>query len=163
MKGSFSMYSPNLICVCVNERHGKDYSGILWHQYQNSPIAFASAIAMIEEMDWLYDQWKFPQRSTQIREFESAGHMAVHEEVMSGMDESRVSHRTGNLGTFIVRVKFRQNATWQGEVVWAERQERKYFRSALELLKLIDGALDEGSGPAGETDGPQAGDEPSGP
>ena len=145
MKGLIAMYSPNLICICVNERRGKDYSGMLWHQYQDGPVPFSTAVTMIEEMDWLYDQWKFPQRSTQIRAFESAGHMAAHEEVMSGMDENRVLHKAGNLGTFIVRVKFRQNATWQGEVVWAEKQERKYFRSALELLKLIDGALDESS------------------
>ena len=38
-------------------------------------------------------------------------------------------------GTFIVNVMFRENATWQGE------KKKQYFRSALELIKMIDGAL----------------------
>ncbi len=143
MSAKTAMHSPNMICVCVNEQHGKDYSGMLWHQYQDEPIPFSTAVGMIEEMDRLYDQWRFPQRSTLVRSFESAAHTAIHEEAMIGMEGSKIADRSGSLGTFIVNVKFRQNATWQGEVVWAEKQERIYFRSALELLKLIDGALGE--------------------
>ena len=57
--------------------------------------------------------------------------------------EQMQTNRPGNTGTFIVRVRCRQNATWQGEVAWAEKEKRQNFRSALELLKMIDGALDE--------------------
>ncbi len=59
-------------------------------------------------------------------------------------DMNELLEHSGDLGTFIINVKYRQNATWQGEIIWAEKNERMYFRSALELLKLIDGALDEG-------------------
>ena len=45
-------------------------------------------------------------------------------------------------GTFVVKILDRQNATWQGTVTWIEEQKTQCFRSALELLKLIDGALD---------------------
>lgn len=31
--------------------------------------------------------------------------------------------------------------TWQGKVTWAEKNRSQYFRSALELLKLMDRAL----------------------
>ncbi|HIT64097.1 MAG TPA: hypothetical protein IAC37_06550 [Candidatus Ventrimonas merdavium] len=54
--------------------------------------------------------------------------------------------QSGELVTFVVHVNYRQNATWQGEVVWADTKQRCRFRSALELLKLIDGALDEAEG-----------------
>lgn len=53
-------------------------------------------------------------------------------------------------GTFIVHVRYRQNATWQGDVIWAEKNERQGFRSALELLKLIDSALDGEEGEEAE-------------
>lgn len=43
-------------------------------------------------------------------------------------------------GTFLVKILYRQNHSWQGEVVWAETNERRYFRSALELIRLIDSA-----------------------
>lgn len=48
-----------------------------------------------------------------------------------------------NTGTFVVKILDRRNATWQGKVTWLEQQKTQCFRSALELLKLIDGALDE--------------------
>lgn len=40
----------------------------------------------------------------------------------------------------------RQNATWQGSVTWVDKKEKQQFRSALELLKLIESALDEEEG-----------------
>ena len=47
----------------------------------------------------------------------------------------------GQKGTFLLNVKYRQNSSWQGSVTWVDEQREQYFRSALELLKLIDGAL----------------------
>ena len=38
----------------------------------------------------------------------------------------------------------RENASWQGKVTWADKGRSQHFRSALELLKLMDQALDEG-------------------
>lgn len=46
-----------------------------------------------------------------------------------------------NVGTFVIKILDRQNATWQGSVSWVEEHREQYFRSTLELLKLIDGAL----------------------
>ncbi len=47
-------------------------------------------------------------------------------------------------GTFIVDIQYQENATWQGKVTWADRKKEQYFRSALELIRMIDGALTEG-------------------
>ena len=46
-----------------------------------------------------------------------------------------------NNQTFIVDVKSRQNGTWQGVVTWVQGQRKQSFRSALELIKLVDSAL----------------------
>ncbi|MCR5468619.1 MAG: hypothetical protein K6F37_06630 [Lachnospiraceae bacterium] len=46
-------------------------------------------------------------------------------------------------GTFVVHVLGTENATWQGNVLWADRDESTNFRSTLELIKLIDGALED--------------------
>ena len=59
------------------------------------------------------------------------------------MDERELRKKKGEEATFIVHVKYRQNATWQGEVIWADKKEKKFFRSALELLKLMDSAMEE--------------------
>ena len=44
-------------------------------------------------------------------------------------------------GTFLVKITNNQNSTWQGSVTWVEEQKVQNFRSALELLKLIDGVI----------------------
>ena len=49
--------------------------------------------------------------------------------------------RSNKVGTFLVKIVNTQNATWQGNVTWIEEQKSRNFRSALELLKLIDGAI----------------------
>ena len=55
----------------------------------------------------------------------------------------------GKKGTFVVHVQYLENSTWQGEIVWTEKNESLKFRSALELLKIMDSALgttDQGEG-----------------
>lgn len=47
-----------------------------------------------------------------------------------------------NEGTFVVKIKYQENATWQGSIQWVDKNVEKPFRSALELIKLIDSAMD---------------------
>ena len=44
-------------------------------------------------------------------------------------------------GTFEISVKFTQNSTWQGQIHWIENNRKQNFRSALEMLKLMDEVL----------------------
>lgn len=54
-----------------------------------------------------------------------------------------MSNRQKKTETFIIKVMDQQNATWQGSVTWVDEQREQSFRSTLELLKLIDGALEK--------------------
>lgn len=47
-----------------------------------------------------------------------------------------------NTGTFIIKILNKQNATWQGSVTWVEEKKTQNFRSALELIKMIDEVMD---------------------
>jgi len=44
--------------------------------------------------------------------------------------------------TFVVKILNRQNSTWQGNITWVEGEKSQNFRSALEMLKLMDEALE---------------------
>ena len=44
-------------------------------------------------------------------------------------------------GTFIVKINHTDNASLQGQVTWADKNITKNFRSTLELIKLMDGAI----------------------
>ncbi len=46
------------------------------------------------------------------------------------------SHRTN----VMVQILDTQHATWQGTVTWIDTGRKEPFRSALELLRLIDSA-----------------------
>ena len=59
------------------------------------------------------------------------------------VNADEIMEKSGELATFVIHIKYRQNSTWQGDIFWTEKQEKRNFRSALELLKLIDGALDQ--------------------
>ena len=45
--------------------------------------------------------------------------------------------------TFLVEVIDQQNASWQGTVSWINTGKKENFRSALELIRLLDSALTE--------------------
>lgn len=42
----------------------------------------------------------------------------------------------------MVQVISTQNETWQGTVTWADGKQKKAFRSALELIRLIDSTIE---------------------
>ena len=57
------------------------------------------------------------------------------------MGRTKKINRRHQGGTFVVRVKERERDSWQGEVTWTETNLKQYFRSALELLHLMEGAM----------------------
>lgn len=49
---------------------------------------------------------------------------------------------TGNNNqSFVIEVKSQENSTWQGTITWVEGKKKENFRSALELIRLIDSTL----------------------
>ena len=50
--------------------------------------------------------------------------------------------------TFLVKIKYRQNSSWQGSVQWVEAGKTQNFKSCLELMRLMDTAV----GAEAETD-----------
>lgn len=43
--------------------------------------------------------------------------------------------------TFLIRIHGCRNSTWQGSILWAERQQKLCFRSTMEMLNLMDEAV----------------------
>lgn len=60
--------------------------------------------------------------------------------------ETRASVAPGG-ATFLVRILFRQNATWQGTIQWLDGKTNRPFRSLLEMILLINEALETAEGP----------------
>jgi len=43
--------------------------------------------------------------------------------------------------SFLVKIKYRQNSSWQGTVQWVETGKTQNFKSCLELIRLMDIAV----------------------
>lgn len=44
--------------------------------------------------------------------------------------------------TFIVQIKDTEPGTWKGTVQWVEKEKKEVFRSALELMRLMESAVE---------------------
>lgn len=120
--------------VCVDACEGGVMAGRMYNPYLNEGICFHSVMEFLLKMDDLLDKMRFPQSFTAARSFSQPPRRIA----ASPPDESP---REGKRATFSVRVLFRQNASWQGSVSWLEGGKEESFRSALELLFLMDSAL----------------------
>lgn len=133
--------APSLVCVCVDTAN---MAGRLYHKYEKEAVPFRTVSELLDQMDELFDRINYPQSSTKQRTFfATKDKRETQKEAVQMADTGEILGHSGDKATFIVHVRYRQNATWQGDVLWAEKKDRINFRSALELLKLMDSALDE--------------------
>lgn len=149
-------HAPNIVTLCMDHYDGERQSGRLYHQYIPDAVPFASLIEAMDRMDRLYDELQFPYASVRLRSFlvdrkkeeralkrgkAPALSEYEREEKKKMAEFEEVTGHRGADATFIIRVKYRQNASWQGEVTWVDQQKKERFRSALELVKLLDSAM----------------------
>lgn len=122
--------------VCIDEYADGVPAGQIRNPYFSGGRQFHGLMRFLQLMEDLLDATQLPQSFTAARTF--------------GMPPARpptgatdASLETGQLATFALRVMFRQNASWQGSVTWLETGREESFRSVLELLLMMDGALRE--------------------
>ncbi|MBM6990928.1 hypothetical protein [Mobilibacterium timonense] len=56
------------------------------------------------------------------------------------------------MDSFVINVLDNRNHTWQGTITWVESDKKQNFRSALELIELMDSVVGR-EHPAFATDG----------
>ena len=148
----YRLFAPNLIVVCVDERKGNDCAGKFWQQYEKRSCPFQTIGDLFFQMEDLFNDWNFPQSSNRPRTF--AEEIGMEEAELAGKRTTRIKRgkradlsdlhdQKGKLATFVIQVQYRQNSSWQGQVIWVEENRKEHFRSALELMKLMDNALEE--------------------
>jgi hypothetical protein len=127
-----SEYRTTVVCIDSYEKGVP--VGRLFSPFQEDAVEFDNLVRFLLKMEELLDRMKLPQPPVQSRKF------APPPAVSPGGLADGVQ-RTGRLATFAVKVLFRQNASWQGSVCWLEQDREEPFRSALELVFLMNGAL----------------------
>ena len=120
-----------------------EIAGYLYSPFYERYFRFSNALELLVRMNEMFDDLKFPQSSVEYRSFRNKRNRLDSGE----RDESLVSEVIQNENVqakFVVHVQFRQNATWQGTIEWVEENKTQRFRSALEMLKLMEEALSTG-------------------
>ena len=151
---SFFYYARNLVCVCIDSVYERHAGGRIQTLYSYEPLPFVDIGDLILGLDAFYDIINFPQASVKLRSFRQKRTVLTNPwtEVsdMSEIKDIDLSQHRGQIATFLVQVQYRQNATWQGNLLWVEKNEKRNFRSALELIKLMDETLNESQVPTAE-------------
>ena len=128
------MEDMKTIQICVDSYHNRNMKGLIYHPLVADGRHFDNVMQLLLLIEHILDEMDFPRAMQEFRSF-SVG------EVSKAEQRSKNVQRPGEFATFYVRMAFRQNASWQGTVTWCEGGDEVSFRSALELLFLMDGAL----------------------
>lgn len=133
--------TPWGIILCVDYYRDEKINGRIYHRYQTEPIRIGGILEAVFEIDAFFDRLGYPFPGTESHYF-IKHEKAQRIKMTRKLSDEEMLKNNGEQGTFIIRVEQRQHSSWQGRVTWVEEGKTENFRSALELLKMIDGALD---------------------
>ena len=140
IQASFVPRGRNVMTVRVTSYDKYVMKGYLYHAQSDRGIEFSSAVELLLQIEELMDQTNAPQRSEEPRSFLNglAGERPSTEARLGG-------EKVPALAVFQLNVMFRQNATWQGSLLWADEGMEAHFRSVLEVINLMNSALTGGN------------------
>jgi len=116
--------------VTISEYHSGVMEGYLVHPKYEAPQPVRSVSHLIRLLDFAQ---KLETVSCKPLNYEEA-----------------LFENPNKIASFTISVLFQQNHSIQGRVVWIERAAETVFRSALELIYLLDDILTVNSGENGE-------------
>ena len=136
-------YQEAAIRVCVDHAEAERLSGRLFSQRLSAPLAFHDISELFVTVDTLLDAQNYPQSFMQIRSFTGKSERDVpaarsKEELTDAQD---VNAERGACATFILQIRSRRNATWQGDIDWLDGSPRERFDSILAMVKLLTARL----------------------
>jgi len=124
--------------LCIDSYDNKDLVGRLYNPCLENGISFANAIQFILAAESLFDRMDIPQP---FMSRHSIWEDKIREVMLPESPLREEAQHTGRRATFLLRIVFRQNASWQGNITWLEQNKNECFRSILELIKILDAAL----------------------
>ncbi|HOF99519.1 MAG TPA: hypothetical protein PK438_01355 [Clostridia bacterium] len=132
LASGFIPYEIKTSLVKITSYADRELRGTLYNPYFARELRFSNALQFLALVEELLDAIGCPQKAMETPGFRSARCESAPEED---------AHERPALATFKLNVLFRQNASWQGRLVWLEKKSETQFRSVLELLMILDNVL----------------------
>ena len=150
--GQSHLFLPDkhVLFLCVDEWKDGIPSGRILNACFTDEVTFTGFGDLLLTIEQLCDRLNLTQNTVQLRrgphwknhlDNKAEWNDVRHAETPTGASDAMFS-RFGHARVFPVRIQYRMHATWQGVVQL--HNEAVPFRSALELLNLLDDALWDG-------------------
>lgn len=134
MQHKIQRYDAGSFIINIDSYRDGVLTGGFYHPLQCETGQFQSLMQLLLKIEQMMDDSDGPQSFHMMRTF-------MHP-YLRDMDSAEVCFpRAGKLATFSLHIMFRRNASWQGSVTWMEEGETQNFRSALELITLMNSAI----------------------
>ena len=130
----FIPYEMKTSLVKITSYDDGALEGTLSNPYFPAEMRFSNVVQFLRLVEEMLDALRCPQKAMESRSFKPAAAKKDAAPRQDGPDEKV-------LATFKLNVLFRQNASWQGRLVWVEQKSEAQFRSVLELVMLMDSVL----------------------
>ena len=122
------------LIVCIDSYDTGIMSGKIYNPFIEGSIEFYGVMSFINGVESILNAMVFPGAMEKKRRFKNTSSVANFIEKTDEVNNGRIA-------TFELKVLYRQNASWQGSVKWLEDNKEENYRSALELLGLMDSVL----------------------
>lgn len=139
---------PADFMIIIGDYQERIIAGDLEVIHSNETIGFQGLASLLAIMQEKLEHFGFPQASMALRSWDLKGsdERSVITDQYSPIPPSPAANPA--LASFMLRVQFRQNASWQGSIAWLEAGSTAAFRSVLELAGLIEQAVQQAATPA---------------
>ena len=125
--------------IKVYSYHNKCMQGTIMNPFFEKEMIFENVMQLITMVARISDSLFFPQKTMELRQF--SDNTVVQDNKSFDFVTSSDFTDQMPIATFELEIIFRQNASWQGNIVYAEKGLSSSFRSVLELLSLMDSVL----------------------
>lgn len=138
-------YDISMYTVCVDSYDNQNIKGSFANNYYGEQFIYNSTIELLFKMEELMNKIGSPKKYEKDRSFvydETENDVDINAELP--VNRFKQSHgfkeynKKGKIATFYIKIRFRQNSSWQGSITWLEGGKTEDFRSVFELLKIIN-------------------------
>lgn len=117
--------------IAVNDYENRCMKGIIYHGGRAPGIRYENFLEMVLHMNRIFDCMSCPKQTMELRRFSGTSYPVPAVEECDHFEN-------GRLVTFQIYVKFRYNASWQGDIIWQDGQNRAGFESLIQMMQLVE-------------------------
>ncbi len=138
---NYSHLPPSTLRVCVDCAKDGRISGQVYSMQLTSPLYFSDFALLLLSLDALMDLHNYPQSFQRKRLFEGCHSvtLSTSKTDLPTLSAAQVLDSHGKVTTFDLQIYSRQNATWQGRILFQQEGQEALlpFHSTLNLIHLV--------------------------